>query len=96
VHNITSKHPSSQVLSLPKDEFPSLDDVLQADLVILGGGKYSANGEEPWIKKLLQCLPAWVATGAVLIHAAQPIGEPMPKQAGLTYMGLSRIGCIGQ
>eukprot|EP00983_Pelagomonas_calceolata_P121372 1160793-Pelagomonas_calceolata.AAC.10 len=58
-----------QVFSVPKHEFPTQDDVRQAGLVILGGGKYSANGEEEWMKKLLSpdCLPAWVQTG----HPAQ-------------------------
>mmetsp|Transcript_5733 Transcript_5733/g.15318 ORF Transcript_5733/g.15318 Transcript_5733/m.15318 type:complete len:286 (-) Transcript_5733:531-1388(-) len=54
-----------KVFSVPKHEFPTQDDVRQAGLVILGGGKYSANGEEEWMKKLLSpdCLPAWVQTG---------------------------------
>ncbi|KAF5843826.1 class I glutamine amidotransferase-like protein [Dunaliella salina] len=54
-----------QVFSVPKHDFPTTEEVRQADLVILGGGKYSANGEEEWMRKLLSpdCLPAWVQTG---------------------------------
>jgi GMP synthase-like glutamine amidotransferase len=46
-----------------QDDFPSLEDIRQAALVVIGGSHYSAYENHPWIHKLVGLLPQYVATG---------------------------------
>jgi hypothetical protein len=46
-----------------QDDFPSVDEVRQAALVIFPGSTHSAYEEDEWTQKLLRLLPLYAATG---------------------------------
>jgi hypothetical protein len=47
----------------PQGDFPSVDEVRKAALVILPGSTYSPTGDDDWVLNLVQLLPQYVATG---------------------------------
>jgi GMP synthase-like glutamine amidotransferase len=51
-------------------ELPTLEAVQEAALVILGGGRSSANGTEEWIRKLREEVIKWVDSGACFVGSS--------------------------
>ncbi|GFH15536.1 glutamine amidotransferase type-1 domain-containing protein [Haematococcus lacustris] len=73
--------------SLPHNEFPTVDEVKAADLLIMGGSHYSAYEDLAWIHRYAQLIPQYVATGTRMLACC--FGHQILAKA----MGGEALGC---
>ncbi|KAL6753893.1 class I glutamine amidotransferase-like protein [Haematococcus lacustris] len=96
--------------SLPHNEFPTVDEVKAADLLIMGGSHYSAYEDLAWIHRYAQLIPQYVATGTRMLACCfghQILAKAMGGEVGKNpdgrfvlgveevYMDQARLGAKG-
>ncbi|KAJ9505070.1 hypothetical protein QJQ45_020209, partial [Haematococcus lacustris] len=96
--------------SLPHNEFPTVDEVKAADLLIMGGSHYSAYEDRAWIHRYAQLIPQYVATGTRMLACCfghQILAKAMGGEVGKNpdgrfvlgveevYMDQARLGAKG-